>query len=117
MLPIGTRGFLEGDKTKVRIAHDEVQITILGGSIMKLLTRHAGFIDDANRKGIDLKAGQLNRTTHPTLGRIQRTGACICCAPAVVLVLLFSYVPMYGILIAFRTTVPLSALWIVHGRV
>lgn len=98
---------MKGDKAKVRITHDEVQKTIPGGSILELLTRHAGSTTTRTERGIDLKAGQLNRTTHPTLGRIKKNwGLYLLLLPAVVLVLLFSYVPMYGILIAFKDYSP-----------
>lgn len=98
---------LKGDKTKVRITHDEVQITIAGRSILELLKLHAGFTTTRTERGIDLKAGQLNRATHPTLGRIKKNwGLYLLLLPAVVLVLLFSYVPMYGILIAFKDYSP-----------
>ncbi|WP_459966085.1 ABC transporter permease [Paenibacillus sp. JCM 10914] len=55
-----------------------------------------------------LKAAELNRRgQQPTLGRIRKNwGLYLLLLPAVILVLLFSYVPMYGILIAFKDYSP-----------
>ncbi|GAE04466.1 ABC-type polysaccharide transport system, permease component [Paenibacillus sp. JCM 10914] len=55
-----------------------------------------------------MKAAELNRRgQQPTLGRIRKNwGLYLLLLPAVILVLLFSYVPMYGILIAFKDYSP-----------
>lgn len=54
-----------------------------------------------------MKTGRLNRPMPSALGRIRKNwGLYLLLLPAVVLVLLFSYVPMYGILIAFKDYSP-----------
>lgn len=71
-----------------------------------MFKRHTRIMITKEERGIDLKAGQLNNT-HLTLGRIRKNwGLYLLLLPAVVLVLLFSYIPMYGILIAFKDYSP-----------
>ncbi|GJM77680.1 hypothetical protein HMSSN139_01760 [Paenibacillus sp. HMSSN-139] len=36
-------------------------------------------------------------------------------APALLSILIFSYVPMYGIQIAFKNFIPVNGIWAVHG--
>jgi len=57
--------------------------------------------------GISLKTSQLNMNMQQTIGRIRKNwGLYVLLLPAVVLLLLFSYKPMYGVLIAFKDYSP-----------
>jgi putative aldouronate transport system permease protein len=87
----------------------KVRIVLKAASIIKRQERRAKQHGRRRKKdgGIVLKTSQLNMNMQQTIGRIRKNwGLYVLLLPAVVLLLLFSYKPMYGVLIAFKDYSP-----------